>query len=117
MALRRCTLPLTLAFLVGFAACQRKAALQAAEARADLDQVCQTQKSFVQTRKLMKTVAVAELLHERDAQLAKTVKTLLVKEALAEAQRAPAGSRRKSLDLAARRAGAKDWACPELETF
>lgn len=115
MPWRRLALSVALVSLAGIAACSRKAAEETAQARADLDQVCQAQKSFLETKKLMKTVAETELSKERDARFANDVKTAMIKTALAEARRAPAGSRRKPLELAATKAGVKGWSCPALD--
>jgi hypothetical protein len=115
MPYRRLALGLCAFFLFGIVACHRKAALDAAEARADLDRVCRAQRSYLETRKLMKTVSEAELARERAAHFLGDVKTSLVREAVAQMEREPAGRRRKPLDLAAEKAGAKDWRCPELD--
>jgi hypothetical protein len=96
-------------------ACNRRAVQETAQAKTDLEQVCKTQRSFLQTKKLMKKAREADLATERDLHFQAEVKSSLVKEALAEARRAPAGRRRKALDLAAEKAGLAGWSCPELD--
>jgi hypothetical protein len=102
------------ALAFSFAGCTR---IDATQARSDLDHVCRAQRNYLETRKLMKSVLESELAKERAAHFAGDVKTSLVKDALAEATRAPAGTRRKPLDLAATKAGLRDWKCPELDTL
>ena len=115
MSFRRLGLGLVvLVLLAGIAACSRKAR-EVAQVRADLDQVCRAQKSYLETKKLMRTVAEADLSKERDARFTRDVKTAAVRAALSEAQRAPAGRRRKALDAAAVKAGMQGWDCPELD--
>jgi hypothetical protein len=81
----------------------------------DLENVCRAQRSYLETRKLMKTVKESDLLKERQARFAGDVKSDLVKDALAETARSPAGGRRGPLDHAAAQAGFRDWKCPELD--
>jgi hypothetical protein len=106
---------LLFALFVGILGCSSHKSEETAQIRTDLDQVCRAQRSFLETRRLMQTVSEGELAKERQAHFQMDIKGSLVKEALAEAQKAPAGHRRHALDLAATKAGVKDWACPELD--
>lgn len=101
--------------ILGIVACNRKAALESAQAKADLQEVCQTQKNFLETRRLMKTVSERELVKERSAHLGLSVRTSLVKDALQESTRQPSGRRRHPFDVVAARVGFQGWSCPELD--
>lgn len=92
-----------------------KSTLDAAEIRTDLERVCKVQHSFLETRKLMKHVSERELATERSQRFQQEIKSSLVKQALADASRAPKGSRRKSLDKLALNAGLRSWNCAELD--
>ena len=101
--------------LLGFVACNRRAALESAQAKADLAEVCHTQKTYLETRRLMKSVPDRDLQKERALHFSEAVKTSLVKEALQESSRQPSGRRRHPLDLVAIRVGLAGWSCPELD--
>jgi hypothetical protein len=101
--------------LLGFVACNRHAALESAAAKADLAEVCHTQKTFLETRRLMKSVSERDLLKERSLHFSQGVTTDLVREALRESSRQPAGRRRHPFDVAAARVGFQGWSCPELD--
>jgi hypothetical protein len=101
--------------LFGIVACNRQAALESALVRADLEEVCKTQRSFLETRRLMKSVSERDLLKERAAHLAISLKTSLVTEALQASNREPLARRRHPLDVVAARVGFQGWSCPELD--
>jgi hypothetical protein len=101
--------------LLGIVACNRHAAQESAAAKADLVAVCHTQKSFLETRRLMKSVSERELVKERTLHFSEAVTTNLVKEALQESSSQPAGRRRHPFDVAAARVGFQGWSCPELD--
>ena len=117
MLLRRFSLGLALLLTLGVVACNRKASMEAALARDDLLRVCQAQRSYLETRKLMKSVSEKDLAKEREAHFKGDVKTSLVREALTEARRAPMGKRRIALDSVAAKTGFQSWKCPELDHF
>lgn len=94
---------------------RNRSTAEAELARADLESICRAQKSYLETKNLLKTVPEKDLQLERTRKFQEEVKSALLREALLEVEKAPAGGRRKPLDLAAAKAGAQDWKCPELD--
>ena len=94
-------------------ACSRSGPTQA-QVREDFDTICKAQKDFLQSRQLLKGVKEADLKGERNRRMGEGRLSEAGLRAVELVVGSAEGSPRASVEEEAKKAGLKDWSCPEL---
>lgn len=99
--------------LLLLAACTRSGPTQA-QVREDFDTICKAQKDFLQSKQLLKGVQEADLKGERNRRMGEGRLSEAGLRAVELVVSSGSGSSRAAVEEEAKKAGLKDWTCPEL---
>ena len=95
------------------AACTRSGPTQA-QVREDFDTICKAQKDFLQSKQLLKGVKESELQGERNRRMGEGRLSEAGLRAVELVVSSAGQSPRAAVEEEAKKAGLKDWTCPEL---